>query len=78
MHCGAVSTESEGWEDFAIDLADFARQWGGSPFFNQSRGLEPDYAAQVFGSRLSFFAKIRRRADPDNRLMNPFLSQYFL
>lgn len=74
----AMSTQADGWEDFAIDFADFARQWGGAPFFNQSRGLEPDYAAQVFGSRLSFFSKIRRRADPDNRLMNPFLSQYFL
>jgi hypothetical protein len=74
----AVSTQTEGWEDFAIDFADFARQWGGSPFFNQSKGLEPDYAAQVFGSRLNFFSKIRRRADADNRMMNPFLSQYFL
>jgi hypothetical protein len=74
----AMSTQSEGWDDFVIDFSDFARDWGGSPFFNQSRGLEPDYAMQVFGSRMSFFAKIRRRADPDNRLMNPFLSQYFL
>jgi hypothetical protein len=74
----AISTQADGWEDFAIDFADFARQWGGSPFFNQSRGLEPDYAAQVFDTRLSFFVKFRRRADPDNRMMNPFLSQYFL
>jgi hypothetical protein len=74
----AVSTQTEGWEDFAIDFADFAAHWGGSPFFNQSRNVEQQYAADVFGSRLIFFKRIRRQIDPDNRMMNPFLSQYFL
>jgi FAD binding domain/D-arabinono-1,4-lactone oxidase len=74
----AISTQSSGWEDFAIDFAEFAQHWGGIPLFNQSRSLSQDYARQLFGERLSFFRKIRRRLDPDNRLMNPFLSQYFL
>jgi hypothetical protein len=74
----AVSTQSKGWEDFAIDFAEFAQHWGGGAFFNQTRGLAPDHAGTVFGSRLTFFRKIRRQLDPDNRLMNPFLSQYFL
>lgn len=74
----AISTQSQGWEDFAIDFAQFAEHWGGVPFFNQSRSLSTDHARQVFGERLAFFRKIRRRLDPDNRLMNPFLSQYFL
>lgn len=74
----AVSTQSAGWEDFAIDFAEFAQHWGGSPFFNQTRSLSPDYASEIFGSRFSFFRKIRRQLDPDNRMMNPFLSQYFL
>ena len=74
----AVSTQTKGWEDFTIDFAEFAQHWGGIPFFNQTRGLLPDYAKEVFGSRLEFFRKIRRQFDPDDRMMNPFLSQYFL
>ena len=74
----AVATPSRGWEDFVIDFAEFAQHWGGSPFFNQTRSMEPDYARQAFGSRLDFFKKIRRQLDPANRMMNSFLSQYFL
>jgi hypothetical protein len=74
----AVSTQTDGWEDFAIDFADFAAHWGGSPFFNQSRNAEQQYVTGIFGSRLEFFRRIRRQIDPDNRMMNPFLSQYFL
>lgn len=74
----AVATPSKGWENFVIDFAEFAQHWGGSPFFNQTRSMEPDYARQAFGSRLDFFKKIRRQLDPANRMMNPFLSQYFL
>jgi L-gulonolactone oxidase len=74
----AVSTQTKGWEDFAIDFGEFAQSWGGMPFFNQTRGLAPDYTNRIFGSRLDFFRRMRRRIDPDNRMMNPFLSQYFL
>jgi len=74
----AVSTPSRGWEDFVIDFAEFAQSWGGSPFFNQTRSMDPDYARHAFGSRIDFFRKIRRQIDPNNRLMNSFLSQYFL
>ena len=74
----AISTEAKGWEDFAIDFGDFARHWGGVPIFNQTRDIPADYPRQVFGSRLAFFRKIRKQFDPENRMMNPFLSQYFL
>lgn len=74
----AVSTSSKAWEDFVIDFAEFAQHWGALPFFNQTRSMEPDYPRQAFGSRLDFFKKIRRQMDPANRMMNPFLSQYFL
>ena len=74
----AVSTQTRGWEDFAIDFGEFAQHWGGVPFFNQTRGLSPAYVNQVFGSRLDFFRRMRRRIDPENRMMNPFLLQYFL
>jgi hypothetical protein len=74
----AMSTQTRGWEDFVIDLAEFAQHWGGLPFFNQTRSVPGEYAGEVFGSRLDFFRRIRRRIDPENRFMNPFLSQYFL
>lgn len=74
----AISTQMKGWEDFAIDFGDFARHWGGSPLFNQTLEVPADYPAHVFGSRLDLFRKIRRQFDPENRMMNPFLSQYFL
>lgn len=74
----AISTQAKGWEDFAIDLGDFARHWGGLPLFNQTLEVPADYPAQVYGSRFDFFRKIRRQFDPENRMMNPFLSQYFL
>ena len=74
----AISTQAKGWEDFTIDFGDFARDWGGTPIFNQTREVPAEYPPQVFGSRFDFFRKIRRRFDPDNRMMNPFLSQYFL
>ena len=74
----AVSTQARGWEDFVIDFGEFAQHWGGMPFFNQTRGLSPGYAGQVFGSRLDFFKRMRRRIDPEDRMMNPFLLQYFL
>lgn len=74
----AVSTQAAGWEDFAIDFAEFAQHWGALPLFDQSRSLSADHAGLVFGDRRRFFRKIRQRLDPDNRMMNPFLSQYFL
>lgn len=73
-----MSTQDRGWEDFVIDFAEFAQHWGGVPFFNQTRSVLPEHASEAFGSRLDFFRRIRRRIDPDNRMMNPFLSQYFL
>ncbi|MEL7311801.1 MAG: FAD-binding oxidoreductase [Pseudomonadota bacterium] len=71
-----VSSPHPVWEDFVMELADFAQRWGGSPLLNQSRSAEPGQTAVALGSRLEFFRKIRRRMDPDGRMLNPFLSQY--
>ncbi len=71
------STADDGWEDFVIDLADFGERWGGVPLFNQTRAVSTNYAQQCYGNALRTFTAIRRRLDPDNRLMNPFLAQYF-
>lgn len=71
------STQMNGWEDFVIDLADFAEHWAGVPLFSQTRSLRADYARQVYGARLDFFRKIRRRLDPEDRFLTPFMAQYF-
>jgi len=73
----ATTTQAAGWEDFVIDFAQFAENWGGIPVFSQSRAARGEYARQMYGQRLEFFRKIRRQLDPRNRLLNPFLAQYF-
>ena len=71
------STQVKGWEDFVIDLADFAEHWAGVPLFSQTRSLRADYARQVYGARLDYFRRVRRQLDPEDRLMTPFMAQYF-
>lgn len=72
-----TSTQQKGWEDFVIDLSDFAEKWAGVPIFSQTRSLRAEYAKQVFAGRLDFFRKIRRALDPEDRLLSPFMAQYF-
>ena len=45
--------------------------------FNQSRSLRAEHVAQVYGKRLELFRNIRRQVDPQGRLLNPFLAQFF-
>ena len=72
-----VSTQRKGWEDFVIDLANFAEHWGGTPLFSHSRAMRAEYARDLYSNRLTFFRKIRSQLDPHGRLLNPFLSQCF-
>lgn len=72
-----TSTVQKGWEDFVIDLAQFAENWGGTPLFSQSRAARAEYSTQIYGSRLEFFRKMRRQLDPQGRLLSPFLAQFF-
>jgi hypothetical protein len=71
-----LSTQTEGWDDFVLDFADFAGRHHGVPFFNQTRNASPEIVAQRFGTRLAFFNKVRRELDPLDRLMNPFFQSY--
>lgn len=73
----AISNPYPQWDDFVFEYGAFAQQWGGVPLFNQSMNVEMNYAALAYGSRLEFFRKVRRQMDPDNRMLNPFLAQYF-
>ena len=72
-----ASTQLRGWDDFVIDLNQFAENWGGTPLFSQTRAFRAEYAGRAYGSRLEFFRKIRRQLDPEKRLLNPFLAQCF-
>lgn len=71
-----ASTQAAGWEDFVIDLAEFAERWGGIPLISHSRALRAEYAIQTYSKRLDFFRSMRRQLDPGNRLLSPFLAQF--
>ncbi len=71
-----VSNSHPMWEDFVMDLAEFAQRWSGVPLLNQTRCAEQRQTTMAFGTRLDFFKKIRRQMDPDGRMMNPYLAQY--
>jgi hypothetical protein len=71
-----LSTQTQGWDDFVLDFADFAAQHRGVPFFNQTRNVTPDVVAQRFGARLQFFNKVRNQLDPHDRLLNQFFQAY--
>lgn len=72
-----LSTQHDGWDDFVIDLAEFAEKWGGIPLFHDSQAMRAEHATQVYSNRLTFFRRLRRQLDPHNRLLNPRLAQCF-
>ena len=71
-----ASTQPKGWEDFVIDLAEFAETWGGTPMISESRALRAEHVIQTYSKRLDFFRRLRRQLDPNNRLLSPFLAQF--
>ena len=77
MALRVISSPDRHWEDYALEYSVFAQQWSGVPLFNQSVNVDMDYAVLAYGSRMDFFRRTRRQLDPDNRLLNPFLAQYF-
>jgi FAD/FMN-containing dehydrogenase len=71
-----LATQTDGWDDYIFDFAEFAAQHKGVPFFNQTRHASPELVSQRFGNRLSFFNKVRRELDPTDRLLNQFFATY--
>ncbi len=71
-----ASTQLKNWDDFVIDLAEFAEKWGGTPLISQSRALRAETVIQTYSKRLDFFRQMRRQLDPENRLLSPFLAQF--
>jgi FAD/FMN-containing dehydrogenase len=72
-----ISTQKRGWDDFVLDLSEFAENWGGTPLFNQTLSTRDAYASQPYSTRMDFFRKIRRQLDPDDRLLNTYLARTF-
>jgi len=71
-----ASTQAKGWDDFVIDLAEFAEKWGGTPLISQSRAVRAEHVIQTYAKRLDFFRRMRRQLDPEKRLLSPFLAQF--
>ncbi|HVS23974.1 MAG TPA: D-arabinono-1,4-lactone oxidase, partial [Gammaproteobacteria bacterium] len=72
-----LSTQTDGWDDFVFDFAEFAATHHGVPFFNQTRNAPAELVTQRYGSRLAFFNKVRRELDPNNRMLNGYFGAYF-
>jgi FAD/FMN-containing dehydrogenase len=70
------STNLDGWEDFLLDFADLAVRFGGTPLFNQTRGMSAHHAHEAYGERLQRFRRLRRELDPENRCLNQFFAEY--
>ena len=71
-----MSTITDGWEDFLVDFNEFCSRKGGVPVFNQTKGITPLQAERAFGDRLRSFSKLRKRIDPDDRLLNSYFMQF--
>jgi FAD/FMN-containing dehydrogenase len=69
------SAGENGWDDFVDAFNEFAATRGGTPTFNQTQALRPEYVAKAFGERAKLFRALRNRTDPLNRLRNGYFAQ---
>lgn len=73
-----LCTQSDGWDDFVFEFAEFAEARRGVPFFNQTRHASASAVAERYGKRLEFFRDVRQRIDPHDRMLNSFFAPYML
>ena len=62
-----LSTQTEGWDDFVLDFADFAAKHHGVPFFNQTRNASPE----VVNAALRHAARLLQQSAPRARPARP-------
>lgn len=74
----SLSTEQEGWDDFVVELAEFAAKYCGVPFFNQTPGATTELAATRYGKRLVAFRRTRRKLDPSDRMLNQYFASFMV
>jgi hypothetical protein len=72
----SLSTQDSGWDDFVLELAEFASSHGGIPMLNHTKNASPERLAKCYGTRLTFFNKVRRELDPHDRLLNQYFATY--
>jgi hypothetical protein len=77
MTVDPVSTGDPGWQEFLRAYNAFCSERGGRPLFNQTRWLTPAQARKAFGDKLDTFNEVRRRHDPDDRLLNDYFASFF-
>jgi hypothetical protein len=70
------STRHEGWDDFLLELAEFAAHFRSIPMFNQTCSFKQNYARRAYGDRLMQFKTMRQRLDPEGRLLNQFYAEH--
>jgi FAD/FMN-containing dehydrogenase len=70
------STRDLGWDDFLIEFNEFCSARHGIPLFNQTRKLTSEQVHRAFGERLNLFARLRRRQDPHDRMLNRYFAQF--
>jgi FAD/FMN-containing dehydrogenase len=70
------STADPGWLEFVRAYNEFCSERDGIPLLNQTPELEPHHMRRAFGDRLDRFEEIRRRHDPDERLLSNYFRQF--
>jgi hypothetical protein len=46
------------------------------PQISQSRAQRAEHVIQTYSRRLDFFRHLRRKLDPGNRFLSPFMAQF--
>ena len=59
-----------------MDFAEIAGRFGGVPVFNQTRCFTRLHVDKAYGERLQKFRAMRRRADPQDRMLNQFFAEF--
>ena len=77
MTIDPVSTGNPGWTEFLTEFNHFCSDHNGIPLLNQTWGLTPEIVRKAFGDRLKVIADMRRKFDPENRLLNDYFGELF-
>ncbi|HTW65642.1 MAG TPA: FAD-binding oxidoreductase [Bryobacteraceae bacterium] len=77
MTIDPVSTGNPGWKEFLAEFNYFCADRNGAPLLNQTWGLTREIVRRAFGERLQVIADVRRKFDPENRLLNDYFAELF-
>lgn len=69
-----VATGGAGWDDFLRAYNAWCSEYDGVPLFNQTKWVTPAQARRAFGDRLDRLEEMRRRFDPEDRLLNDYFA----